>query len=166
MSDTKQFIEENHNLIYKFLQQYNLSMDDYYDIAAIGLCKAAKKFDPERGVTFSTYAFKSMQNEYFMTLRKKQLPTMSIYEKLPDVEAELEFIETIQDNNSENDLYIVAISEDISKWYSSLCDLDKNIIKYLSSGLSQRDIGKILKITQSYVSRRIKNLRKGFLEIC
>lgn len=40
----KKLVEQNHNLIYAFLQKYHLTIEDYYGLAAIGLCKAAMTF--------------------------------------------------------------------------------------------------------------------------
>ena len=41
----KQLVTDNHNLIYRFLQKEKLNMEDWYDLAAIGMCKAAKTFN-------------------------------------------------------------------------------------------------------------------------
>ena len=38
----QKYAEQNHNLIYGILNDKNLSIDEYYDVAAIGLCKAAE----------------------------------------------------------------------------------------------------------------------------
>ena len=38
-------VEENHKLIFKVIIDMNLEIDDLYDIAAIGLCKAAKVYN-------------------------------------------------------------------------------------------------------------------------
>lgn len=42
--EQKQLVEQNHNLIYFYLYRHNLSIEEYYDVAAIGLCKAAITF--------------------------------------------------------------------------------------------------------------------------
>lgn len=63
---------DNHNLIYKALQDYNLTADDYYDVAAIGLCKAALNYDESRNVKFSTFAVTCMHNELGAELRKQR----------------------------------------------------------------------------------------------
>lgn len=41
----KQLVTDNHNLIYRFLQKEKLNMEDWYDLVAIGMCKAAKTFN-------------------------------------------------------------------------------------------------------------------------
>ena len=57
----KQSVTDNHNLIYRFLQKETLNLEDWYDLAAIGMCKAAKTFN-EGTSEFSAYAFKCMFN--------------------------------------------------------------------------------------------------------
>ena len=59
----KKLVEENHNLIYYALGKYRLNQEEYYDILAIGLCKAAIAFDSERS-KFSTFAMNIMYNEF------------------------------------------------------------------------------------------------------
>jgi hypothetical protein len=62
--EQSQMVADNHNLIYSFLQKHNLpANDDNYSIAAIGLCKAALHYIPEKG-TFSTIAYYSMSSEF------------------------------------------------------------------------------------------------------
>ena len=55
-SKQKELVEVNHNLIYKFASIKNVSIEEYYDILAIGLCKAAMAFDENKG-KFSTVSF-------------------------------------------------------------------------------------------------------------
>lgn len=65
----KQLVTDNHNLIYRFLQKEKLNMEDWYDLSAIGMCKAAKTFN-EGTSKFSTYAFKCMFNEVYSEKKK------------------------------------------------------------------------------------------------
>ena len=51
--EQQKLVLNNHNLIYKCLKKYNLSAEEYYDIAAYALCKAALHFDPDKGCRFS-----------------------------------------------------------------------------------------------------------------
>ena len=40
----KQLVVDNHNLIYSFLHKHGFDEEEFYDLAAIGLCKAAKSY--------------------------------------------------------------------------------------------------------------------------
>lgn len=70
-----ELVTKNHNLIYSYLNKFNLS-DEYYDLCAIGLCRAAHFYDPAKEVTFSTFAFTVMSNEVKQYWRKvtRQVP--------------------------------------------------------------------------------------------
>ena len=57
--EQRKLVEDNHNLIYQYLIDNKLPQDEYYDIAAIGLCKAALKYDTSKGA-FSTYVYRAI----------------------------------------------------------------------------------------------------------
>lgn len=72
MSDEqRKLVEDNHHLIYFFLRKYNLPIDEWYDMAAIGLCKAAKSYNEELS-KFATYACKCMFTTVFCERRKEK----------------------------------------------------------------------------------------------
>lgn len=68
--EERDLVTDNHNLIYSYLNQHCLS-DDYYDLCAIGLCRAAHFYEPKKG-KFSTFAFLCMSNVINMEWRKVQ----------------------------------------------------------------------------------------------
>ena len=59
-------------------RRYGASMNDLVQEAGVGLMKAASKFDPDRGVKFSTWLFTSVKNLCYDHLRKRRLPTESL----------------------------------------------------------------------------------------
>lgn len=67
LNQTQQrLVEENHNLIYSFMNKNKLSfesVEDWYGTCAIGLCKAALIYDPGKNVKFNTLAYVCMSNE-------------------------------------------------------------------------------------------------------
>ena len=67
--EQQKLIEDNHNLIYGVLKEYNLDREDWYDIAAIGLCKAAISYDNSIG-EFSTLAYRYIHNEILHEYRR------------------------------------------------------------------------------------------------
>lgn len=79
----QQLVEENHNLIYKVLYDHHLDIEEWYDVAAIGLCRAAMLFDPEKNFQFSTYACTAIWNnicrEYTLSVADRQIPKDKIY---------------------------------------------------------------------------------------
>lgn len=73
--EQQKLVENNHNLIYDYLNKYNLAFDEYYDILALGLCKAALLYEKDKGA-FSTFAYYWMKHEmlsYYHKLNKKSV---------------------------------------------------------------------------------------------
>ena len=60
--EQKKLFEDNHNLIYSYAKKKHISSEKWYDVLAIGLCKAARSFDPDKG-KFSTWAYRFFDNE-------------------------------------------------------------------------------------------------------
>lgn len=70
-NEQRKLVEDNHNLIYSFLHKQALSVGGWYDICAIGLCKAALHY---KGTTnFSTFAYICMLNVVRKEMRKNTL---------------------------------------------------------------------------------------------
>ena len=62
--EQRQFAAENHNLIYTYLWNRRLEIDDYYDIAVFGYLRAVKRYLSEpwlRRYQFSTVAWHAMR---------------------------------------------------------------------------------------------------------
>ena len=159
----RNLIEENHSLIYGYLNRKNLEVDDYYDIVAIGLCKAAKNYDLEVG-EFSTFAYKCMNNEV-----KNYLTYIKGVKKVPE---ELVMSYDISLNESDDSMSNAVIRDDVEvedilihfdyeKFKNNnLNARERLIIKYLENGFKQSYIAEELNFTQQYISSVIKNIKK------
>ena len=162
--EQRKLVEDNHNLIYSFLQKYHLTIDEYYGLAAIGLCKAGKTYNGEKS-NFSTYAYKCMFTTVMCELRKnKQAKTIP--------EHQIFYYQAELDNNNGGDTalfmnYIPSkenvedsvLSEVIFDEYASkLKDRDKKIFSLFREGYKQKEICKIVGCSQPQVSRVKKKL--------
>ena len=67
--EISKLIEDNHNLIYSFMSLHSLDPEEYYDLMAMELCKAAKNYNEELGA-FSTCAYTYMNNALTLHRRK------------------------------------------------------------------------------------------------
>ncbi|HAU86909.1 MAG TPA: hypothetical protein DCW90_15890 [Lachnospiraceae bacterium] len=63
----RKLVEDNHNLIYSFLNKHELHSREWYDVCAIGLCRAALHYNGSS--QFSTFAYKCMLNEVRKVMR-------------------------------------------------------------------------------------------------
>lgn len=87
-AEQSMLVEQNHNLIYHYINAHDLTIDEYYDILAIALCKAAEAYDPSKGVCFSTFTYRCFYNACSLYRRdemaSKRIPQhMMVYYDAP-----------------------------------------------------------------------------------
>ena len=163
-NEQKELVAENHNLIYKYACKNKISLDDYYDILAIGLCKAAKSYDDNKN-KFSTLAFKCMGNK-FNSYKRKQMKQSVIPESL--VISYDSTIKTIDGCDAPISDFIVdngfdeGIFDDsmLIKFANSLSKNEKIIVDLLLDDMSQTDIAKIIGCKKQNVSYYVKKIRE------
>lgn len=59
-----------YKIAYKYASNKTHNNDDFFSIGLVGLVKAVNKFDCEKSVEFSTFAYRCIQNEILMSFRK------------------------------------------------------------------------------------------------
>ena len=173
-------VERNLRLVAHIAKKYqnvDEDMEDLISTGTIGLIKAIDSFDAGKG-KLSTYASRSIDNELLMLLRakKKTSREVSLYEPIgTDREGNeinlLDIIEQEQPDVVEQ----MAVKEHLKRLSGLLeekLDEREKEILILRYGLlndrevTQREIGKNLGISRSYVSRiekkALEKLREGF----
>ena len=80
-------VEDCHSLIFKALHYFRYDPDEYYDVAAISLCKAVQSY-PVSGVScsFRTYAFTRIHRDLGNSVRdskRHNVPTVSLDASIP-----------------------------------------------------------------------------------
>ena len=172
-------IERNLRLVAHIAKKYqnvDEEMEDLISIGTIGLIKAVSSFDSGKG-KLSTYASRCIDNELLMLLRskKKTSKEVSLYEPIgTDKEGNeinrLDIIESEQIDVIDR-MELAGNLKRLGRIMQNLEEREKEII-FLRYGLvtgkeiTQREIGEMLGISRSYVSRIEKRalgkLRKGF----
>ena len=149
--DRKQLIEENYDLIFSFLEKKNLQYNDYYDIAAIGLCDAASSYNYT--IPFQTHAFRCMN----VAVRcKTDMCEMTDNFEINDLMTNI--------ITSDNDIDDMLITNMIDSFRNTLIsDSYKRLFELLIQGYSQAEICKILGITKSRLSTMRYKLGQKFL---
>lgn len=174
-------IQRNLRLVAHVVKKYSHvseESEDLISIGTIGLIKAIKTYDTNKGCRLATYAARCIDNELLMLLRakKKTARDVSIYEPIgTDKEGnEIHLLDvTLSPTRDFADEY--TRREDISKMHqlvNTVLDGREREIIILRYGLgrqrelTQREIGKMLGISRSYVSRiekkALATLRKAF----
>lgn len=165
--DQQNLVAENHNLIYTFLKKHKLSVEDYYGLAAIGMCEAAVYYDCNKG-KFSTIAFQFMYRMVSHAIRSKMAQKRKSETALVYYDAEREFdnsgvyklIDKIpsQENMEEEILLRIDVVEKIA----ILTDDQRLVVQLLNEGYNQTEIGSRLGHSQPWVSNSVKELGSIF----
>jgi len=165
-AEQQELVTNNHQLIYGFCNQRNISLEENYDLCAIGLCKAAEIFDPSRGLSFSTLAYRCMANEVQMQKRKE-----NTIARKADVSAD-SLDRTIKtDGGTTITLHdvlsntLVANHNPLSTvmfkdFYESLTEQEKIVIAYRMAGLKQREIAERIHKSRAYVCMILSRVKE------
>lgn len=159
----QQFVTENHNLIYAFLKANDLDVEEYYDVAAIGLCKAAQAYDESKGFMFSTFAYQCMRNEWWRLGRRLlsrnpdgvKLCSLSRFEdgdedRIKELCDRVDFTEYIESE------------ADAERFIRSLNECEAHILRSMIDGKSTYEIAKDLGYTHQWISCIVKKIRKKY----
>lgn len=170
-------IEHNLRLVAHVVRKYDSSgedMEDLISIGTIGLIKAIRTFNEERGVRLATYAARCIENEVLMHLRniKKVKQEISIYDPIGyDKEGnEISLIDILTTDNEIIDLLEAKLQEEkIKSKMGVLTRRERQVIEMrygLFNGLkeTQREIARKLGISRSYVSRIEKRALKKLIK--
>ena len=154
--DQQKLVEKNHNLIYHTIRKCNVKQEDFYDVCAIGLCKAACKYDSNKA-NFSTFAIRCMVNEIKLQQRKE----MALIRSCDRCPERLDAVIT----NSNGDEFTLAdfLTTGLSaydelvtfKLSDILTEKELYIAELKYKGYDQSEIGDLLGISQSMVSRHL-----------
>lgn len=163
--EQRELVTKNHNLIYAFAHKRNISIEDYYDILAIGLCKSAKVFDQNKG-SFSSVAFKCMENELYeqwsTTHKKSAIPNHLVLSyDAPQISWDSDnqdsLLENICDNDAHDSMMYAIISSELM---DKLTVKEKMIVSLLKSGLTHSEIADRFNCRRQNVTYYVKQIRK------
>lgn len=159
--EQERLVAENINIVYFAAKKMGCGSDeDLIQEGMVGLCKAAKGFNPDKGYKFSTYALHCIKSHISRAYGKKIVPAISI--EAPICEDGLTLGDIIESGVQPDDyLDLWAVSERIN----SLPPMDKAIISGLISGQRQREIANDLGLTQAQISRSKRAIEKKIKQI-
>ena len=158
LTDTqRQIAEDSHNLIYRFLWQNHLDVDEWYGIIAIGYLKAVLRFDPSRG-KLSTIAFLEMKGAYVREINrrnrlKRKESCISIHSPICDG-ANIEIGDLLPDPYDLADQ--CASRVDLEAALKKLTSDQRRILSMALDGVYQSDIAIVMKTRQETISRILR----------
>lgn len=169
-------IERNLRLVAHIVKKYQNveeNPEDLISIGTIGLIKAIQTFDGTKGNKLATYAARCIDNELLMMLRarKKSARDVSLYEPIgTDKEGNEINLLDITCAEGTDAFELLSAREDVDRLreilHDTLSERELEVIKlrYALVGdreMTQREIGQMMGISRSYVSRiEKKALRK------
>lgn len=169
--NTDIFVNRNLRLVAYIVKKFatnKTDFDDFFSVGTIGLMKAVNTFNPEKKIKFSTYAIRCIENEILMYMRasKKHNNVTSLDEIIhTDYDGnELTYQDVIKDEKS-SDFQETFLNHDLA---SDLLDIALNrltykeqvVFLYKLAGKKQKSIGKLMGLSQSYISRLEKSTHK------
>lgn len=167
-------IEHNIRLVVFLSKKYEntgLDLEDLVSIGTIGLIKGVKTYKLDKNIKLATYASRCIDNEILMYLRKNKKRR-----------TEISFEDSLSFDSQGNELHledILGTSKDIvtkgiedkddkKLLYEEIIKLNKRDKEIMSlryglfgySEMTQKDVAKMLGISQSYISRIEKKVIK------
>ena len=141
-------------------------VEDLVSVGNIGLIKAVETFDREKGFNFSSYATRCIDNEILMYLNKSRSEKVDTSLDKPVVgghdDDEMDIMDTIKDDTDIVNEWLAKESfQIIREAVEKLPEQGREIIKlyfgfYNNKTYTQNEISRILSISQSEVSKKIK----------
>ncbi|HEY5583819.1 MAG TPA: RNA polymerase sporulation sigma factor SigK [Ruminiclostridium sp.] len=161
-------IERNLRLVAHIVKKYSSNgndSDDLISIGTIGLIKGISSYDPLKGTKLATYAARCIENEILMSIRsnKKTQSEVSLQDPIGvDGEGNEMTLIDILVNDADSIVEEVELKMEVKRLYNKMKEVLKNrekMILELRYGLlngnsrTQLEIGRMLGISRSYVSR-------------
>lgn len=161
----RNLVMENEKLIYYTLNKLGLNNEDYYDVAAIGLCLAAEAYDET--TKFSTFAIKCITNGLFRQMKKNQMENdhrdlhyFNMNKNPNKKEKEIEDIPDITNDYIESMEDSIVASNAYEKTISNIEAKDSCIYRMYLAGMKQKEICERAQVNQPIVSRSIQRVNK------
>lgn len=162
----EQLLKDNEGLVHYIVRSRfnntNYEYEDLVQVGLMGLLKGIRTFNESKS-KFSTYVSVCIKNEILMLVKRKSPKSISLETEIRGYSNEVFTLnDIVADKDSEKfteDLENKALVENLLKTAS---DRDKLLIELVLDGKTQQEIGSILGVSQSIISRRIGCLSKYF----
>lgn len=140
-------VEDNHKLIYWYIHMKHLDLEEWYGLLAIELCTAVIKHDPERGSLATYFKLRADGLTYKEYRKTKSAKRSGVTVQYMDEIIKYDVTNTIEDE------YLL---EELMDTHNG------RILELKAQGYNQIEIGELVGVSQSYVSKVIKKLKEVY----
>lgn len=159
MTDNERnLVEKNHALIYVFLKMHKLSVEQYYDIAALGLCEAAMSYDGFSD--FDSYAMGVMWAFVSKEQREQEQASLVSYEAITSEPRAGLFNLLVETKYGPEEL--VETNSLFSEFIRDLPLHQQQVVLLYLGGYTQQEIAEFLGCSQAAISRMQRRLSNDF----
>lgn len=175
----KKLMEDNVKLVYYVVNKYGQYKDDEeYGTAEEAFVRAALNFKPDGGANFTTYATTCMRCRLIqLNTGKRHMISRrhnGHFEYIPCDSLDKTYItlkggdtitigDLLEEKEGMNENFIIETLT-IKEFFSKLSERDKLILRLKISGATQKEITERVGLSQAYISRIIKKLKKQYKE--
>ena len=168
--EQKIFASQNHDLVYKFLNEKHLSEEEFYDIIVFGYLRSVHRFFSEPNLqqySFGTIAWKGMQgslNDYrkSKSYHKNNIEVLSIHSDLHD-DGNFAHKNSSAYNDLIAQLEINLLLHDLAKRVSKQ---QMDIVRMKSNGFNLQDIATQQNTSIKRIRRLLEEVRVVLMELC
>lgn len=170
--DTEAFEEliKNYRYYDYFKKKYNIPGYDQEDIlqeVRIGVMKAVRGYNPERGASFETYAYMCVERRLILLLSKftrgkKVIPPEKIFWGW-----DKEYSDNYVDNSTPETLYFDKISEKELeiKILEKLSKIERIVYSYIRDSYSYREISQITGLTLKSADNTVQRVKRKIIDL-
>lgn len=174
LMDINQAYEQYHKFLHAMSKQYSSipqDIEDLFQVACVGFLKAFKTYDSSKKILFMTYLATVSTNEILMYKRKVKKyqddTSLNGFVYIDNDGNELTLEDLLEGENNVDEYIAQTITIDkVEKIKARVDNLTNNYKKvfelFFLHELKQREIERETGLSQSYVSRVIKALRRKF----
>mgnify|MGYP003571296411 CR=1 FL=1 len=156
----EQVVLNNTGLVIYVMQKYNINIqdEDTFMTGIVGLLKALDKYDPNKNVAFATYAMPAIRNQILMSFRKKEITISRSLDEIVSIrDDEICLKELIADTIDVAGEVIAEIGS--NSVLDILTEKERKVVDLRLGGKKQREIARMMHLSQSYVSRILKSAK-------
>ena len=172
-TEQQRFAEDNHNLVYAFLNDKKLQDEDFYDIVVFGYLKAVKEYSTNFALSnkykFSTISYKYMRSEVcrhydYLNRQKRSGFSVSLDSLIYGDGEALHLHEVLSAPDShvidfQTELIMLELASRVSK-------RDMDVIRMKADGCGVREISKAQNMPMKGVKELLAGLRETVHTAC